>query len=137
MSLARDAAFAAYRASAATVHPRVAVVRLYDVALRSIREAIIANRARRVEDTYIAINKASQILRGLSSNVVGDAEMAATLRNVYLKNLLALHSAFGKRDCERRYVEIAAGLLELRNAWAEVAGMPPANDLIAVTASIG
>ena len=137
MTLARDAAFAAYRASAATVHPRVAVVRLYDIALRSIREAIIANRAKRVEDTYIAINKASQILRGLSSNVVGDADMAATLRNVYLTNLLALHSAFGKRDCERRYVAIAAGLLELRNAWAEVAGMPPANDLIAVTASIG
>lgn len=137
MSLARDTAFAAYRAGAATVHPRVAVVRLYDIALRSIREAIMANRERRIEDAYIAINKASQILRGLSSNVVGDEDMAATLRKVYLNNLLALHSAFGKRDAERRYVAIGAGLLELRNAWALVAGMPPANDLIAAATSIG
>jgi len=137
MSLARDAAFAAYRSAAAAVHPRVAVVRLYDVALRAIREAITASRARRIEDAYIAINKASQILRGLSSNVVGDDDLAATLRQVYLANLLALHSAFGKPDCERRYMVIAAGLLELRNAWAVVAGMPPASDLIAMTTSNG
>lgn len=136
MSLSRDAAFAAYRSAAATVHPRVAVVRLYDVALRAIREAILANRARRIEEAYVAVNRACQVLRGLSSNVVGDDDVATSLRHVYLSNMLSLHSAFGKADCEPRYIKIAGGLLELRNAWAEIAGMPKATDLIAVITSI-
>ncbi|WEK03295.1 MAG: flagellar protein FliS [Candidatus Devosia phytovorans] len=136
MTLASNAAFAAYRAAAATVHPRVAVVRLYDVALRSIRQAILANRDRKIEDAYIAINKACQVLRGLSSNIIGDDDMAQTLRQTYLANMISLHSAFGKPDAEQRYVRIAAGLLELRNAWAGVAGMAPSNDLVAATTSI-
>lgn len=138
MTFARNQALAAYRTTSSLVHPQVAVVRLYDVALRWLRQAVLANRERRIEDTYIAVNKACQILRGLSSNVVGDEDIADSLRHTYLANMFSLHSAFGKPDAEARFVRIAAGLLELRNAWAEVAGMPPANDLVgAVSTSKG
>lgn len=135
MTQAHNAALAAYRSAAANVHPRVAVVRLYDVALRAIRQAVIASRSRQVEDSYVAINKACQILRGLSSNVIGDDDMAQTLRQTYLANMIALHRAFGKPDAERRYIAIASGLLDLRNAWADVAGMAPSNDLVAAATS--
>lgn len=131
MTLAHDHAIAAYRTAAAQVHPQVAVVRLYDVALRSLRQTVLFNRARRIEDTYVALNRTCQILRGLSSNIEGESEVADSLRKTYLANMLALHAAFGKPDAEHRYLTIAAGLVVLRNAWAELAGMAPARDLVA------
>ncbi len=132
MSLAYDQAMSAYRAAAAQVHPNVAVVKLYDVAIRSIRLAITCIGEGKVEDTYIAINKACQVLRGLSSNLrtSPDNDMAETLKTTYITNMIALHTAFGKPDAARRYGQIAEGLLELRNAWAEIAGMPPAKSLL-------
>lgn len=127
MSFARNQAMSAYRNAAAQVHPNVAVVKLYDVAIRSIRLAIDARNQGHVEETYVAITKACQVLRGLSSNLrtIPDNDMAETLKNTYVVNMIALHSAFGKPDAERRYIKIAEGLLELRNAWAEIAGMMP------------
>jgi flagellar protein FliS len=37
--------------------------------------------------------------------------------------MIALHTAYGKKDAVARYRKIRSGLLELRNAWATVAGM--------------
>jgi flagellar protein FliS len=123
-----DTAISAYRTAATQVHPLVAVVRLFDEALRRIRRAIEDSRARRMEDAYINISRASTILRGLNSNLRfdWDAELAATLRQTYIHNMVALHTSFGKRDAVERYTKIAEGLTELRDAWAALAGMPPA-----------
>lgn len=137
MSFAYNQAMSAYRNAAAQVHPNVAVVKLYDVAIRSIRMALDFMQQGRVEDTYIAITKACQVLRGLSSNLrtSPDNDMAETLKNTYVVNMIALHSAFGKPDAAQRYIRIADGLLELRNAWAEIAGMPAQASLLARVAS--
>lgn len=137
MSLARNQAMSAYRNAAAHVPPNVAVVKLYDVAIRSIRLAINARNQGQVEDTYIAITKACTVLRGLSTNLRPSPgnDMAETLKNTYVVNMIALHSAFGKPDAEQRYIRIADGLLELRNAWAEIAGMPEQKSLLHRTAS--
>lgn len=116
-------ALSAYRNVASQVHPKVAVVKLYDVAIASIRDAIRAAAAGQVEDGYIAVNHACKVLRGLSSNLRGDNEMCKMLQSTYVVNMIALHGAFGKRDAERRYRRIIEGLIELRNAWAVVAGM--------------
>jgi flagellar protein FliS len=137
MSFAYNQAMSAYRSAAAQVHPHVAVVKLYDLAIRSLRQAIVSMRAGEVENTYIAINKSCQVLRGLSRNLQFSPEndVAETLKSTYIANMIALHSAFGKPDADQRYIKIAGGLLELRNAWAEIAGMPPAKPMTQPPAS--
>jgi|GEM_PF-1454118 len=117
-------ALAAYRNAAIQVTPIVAVVKLYDEALRRIRRAMQDTRDRKIEDAYINISRASLILRGLSSNLRFDKgqELAEILKQTYVANMIALHTSFGKPDAVERYERIAAGLTELRNAWAEIAG---------------
>jgi len=34
-----------------------------------------------------------------------------------------LHSSYGKKDAVERFRKIRTGLLDLRNAWAQTAGM--------------
>lgn len=130
MTHPRQQALSAYRSAQAQVHPQVAVVRLFDVALRNIREAVLAAQQGHVEGGYVAVTRACQVLRGLYANLTGDNDMTETLKQTYLVNLLALNAAFGKKDAVHRFAGIAAGLLSLRNAFAEIAGMPRANDLV-------
>jgi flagellar secretion chaperone FliS len=120
----RQAALA-YRTAATRVHPLVAVVRLYDEAIRLIRKGSEAAQAKKPEQSFISINRASTILRGLSHNLnFGKGEeLAQELLQAYTRNILALHISFGKPDAPERYRKIAAGLGELRDAWAVVAGM--------------
>lgn len=120
-------AISAYRQAATHMHPLMAVVRLFDEALKRIARAVDDTAAKRIEDAYININRASMILRGLSSNLRFDKgeDVAEALKKTYIANMIALHTAFGKPDAAARYGRIALGLTELRNAWAEAAGMAP------------
>ena len=130
---APNAAIAAYRQGATQVHPLVAVVKLYDEVLRRIGRAIDGLEARRFEEAYVDVSRASLILRGLAGNLRGELageggpEIASTLKQTYVTNMIALHTSYGKRDAPQRYRKIRSGLLELRNAWAEVAGMAQLN----------
>lgn len=118
-------AISAYRATSASVHPLVAVVRLFDEMLVQIRRGIQATEARRHEDSFIAIAKAGLILQGLSHNLRFDkgGDVAETLLTTYTQNCVALHTAYGRPDAVARYKAIAAGLAELRDSWAVAAGM--------------
>ncbi|AVO45957.1 flagellar export chaperone FliS [Phreatobacter cathodiphilus] len=118
-------AISAYRTTSASVHPLVAVVRLFDEMLVQIRRGVQAIEARRHEDSFIAIAKAGLVLQGLSHNLRFDmgGDVAETLLSTYTKNCIALHTAYGKPDAVARYRTIAAGLAELRDAWAQAAGM--------------
>ncbi|RYE60120.1 MAG: hypothetical protein EOP20_03400 [Hyphomicrobiales bacterium] len=126
MTQTHNQAIAAYRVVATQVHPLVAVVKLFDEVLRRVRKAQGDTQSRHMEDAYINISRASLILRGLSSNLRAEhgADIASTLKQTYIANMVALHTAFGKPDAVARYDKIIEGLLSLRNAWAEVAGMP-------------
>ena len=126
MTQTHNHAIAAYRVGATQVHPLVAVVKLFDEVLRRIRRAQSDTESRRMEDAYINISRASLILRGLSSNLRAEhgADIASTLKQTYITNMIALHTAFGKADAVERYDRIVEGLTSLRNAWADVAGMP-------------
>lgn len=121
----------AYRVAATQVHPLVAVVKLYDEALRRIARAVEDSRAKRMEDAFINISHACAILRGLSANLnfARGSDVAEALKQAYLQNMIALHSAFGKRDAPERYARIIAGLTELRDSWAIVAGMKTTVDM--------
>lgn len=124
-----NTALDAYRTAARHVHPLVAVVKLYDEALRRISRSIEATEAKKFEDAYVNVSHASLILRGLASNLRSDlgsadgAEIASTLKQTYVTNMIALHTSYGKKDAPQRYRRIRNGLLELRNAWAVTAGM--------------
>ena len=119
---------AAYRQAAANVHPLIAVVRLYDEVLSQIRLAIRAKEEKRHEDAFQNIMRATTILRGLAHNLDFDKGGALADRpcRVYTSNILALHTSLGKPDVAIRYTKLLAGLEELRNAWASIAGMKPA-----------
>lgn len=105
----------------------VAVVRLFDEVLRRIRLAIRDTQDKKIEDAYIHISRASLILRGLAGNLrfEQDADLAKTLQNAYIQNMIALHTSFGKPDASQRYTSIMEGLTELRNSWASLAGLAP------------
>lgn len=118
-------ALAAYRMVAAQVHPLVAVVKLYDEAIRQLRLAILATQDRRHEESHACITKSSTILRGLCHNLRFDKgeEVAQQLLKAYTYNIMAIHTAYGRRDAPARYEKIIWHLTGLRNAWAEIAGM--------------
>ncbi|WP_342361768.1 flagellar export chaperone FliS [Terrarubrum flagellatum] len=117
---------AAYRMAATQVHPRVAIVKLFDQMLFLLRRAITATEAKKHEESYINIVKTSMILRALIQNLRFDLaeQMSTDLMRTYNRNIVALHMAYGKPDAIARYQKIAEGLAELRDAWAIVAGMP-------------
>lgn len=129
MTKAVATAIGAYRAAATQVHPLVAVVKLFDETLRRISQAAQCLETKQFEDAYIHISRASLILRGLARNLRFDVggqageELSGTLKQAYVTNMIALHTAYGKKDASARYRRIRAGLLELRNSWAVVAGM--------------
>jgi flagellar secretion chaperone FliS len=126
MNQSLSGAISAYRMGATQVHPMVAVVKLFDEVLRRIRMTIRDTQARKMEDAYINISRASLILRGLAGNlrIEADGDLVTTLQNTYFQNMIAMHTSFGKPDAVERYGRIIAGLTELRNTWAEIAGMP-------------
>lgn len=118
---------AAYRRAAAQVHPLVAVVKLYDEAIRQLRLAILATQDRRHEESHACISKSSTILRGLCHCLRFDKgeEIAQQLLKAYTYNIMAIHTAYGRRDAATRYERIILHLTWLRNAWAQIAGMAP------------
>lgn len=118
-------AISAYRVVATSVHPLVAVVRLFDEALTQIRRGMQAIEANRHEDSFIAIAKAGLVLQGLSHNLRFDTagDLSETLLKAYNQNAIALHTSYGRPDALQRYKKLADGLAELRDAWAVAAGM--------------
>ncbi|MDR6873678.1 flagellar protein FliS [Bosea sp. BE125] len=120
-------AIATYRMVAAQVHPLVAVVKLYDEAIRQLHLAVRAIEARKHEESYICISKSSTILRGLYHNLRFDKgeDISQQLMKAYTYNIVAIHTAYGKPDAPVRYMKIIKHLGELRDSWAIVAGMSP------------
>ncbi len=118
-------AAAAYRQAAASVHPTVAVVKLYDAALLAISQAIRAREASQFEECFVKVMRAATILRGLDHalDFAKGGAVAERLHRVYKGYILALHLSYGKPDVVRRYRKLHDSLVELRDAWAGIAGM--------------
>lgn len=118
-------AAAAYRQAAASVHPTVAVVKLYDATLLAILQAILAREQKQIEESFNKVMRAATILRGLDQALDYDkgGAVAEQLHRVYRSYTLSLHLSFGKPDVVKRYRKLYDSLIGLRNAWAKIAGM--------------
>lgn len=120
----------AYRQAAASVHPTVAVVKLYDATLLAILQAIRAREQKQIEECFSKVMRAATILRGLDQALDYDkgGAVAEQLHRVYRSYILSLHTSFGKPDVLRRYRKLYDSLIGLRDAWAKIAGMDPHQD---------
>lgn len=118
-------AAAAYRQAAASVHPTVAVVKLYDATLLAILQAIRAREQKQIEECFNKVMRAATILRGLDQALDYDkgGAVAEQLHRVYRSYTLSLHLSFGKPDVLKRYRKLYDSLIGLRDAWARIAGM--------------
>jgi flagellar secretion chaperone FliS len=120
-------ALAAYQAAIATTPPLQAVVLLYDGVLTRIRNAALAVGKGDFFVQYSEIQRANEILRGLNAALDGGkgGPLADKLRDTYETNMRALMRSVGRRDGDECLRRIGDGLRQLRNAWAEIAGMAP------------
>ncbi|RAI43749.1 flagellar export chaperone FliS [Rhodoplanes roseus] len=121
-----QAAALAYNRAAATVPPSRAVVLLYDKVLVLLQRAGQDIEERRMDRALEDVLKAAAILRGLSHIIdfKRGGALAERLYTMYTRNILAVLQSFRKPDAPERYRKISEGLAELRDAWAEIAGLP-------------
>ncbi|PVB61947.1 flagellar protein FliS [Labrenzia sp. 011] len=129
MSYAMSRAIAAYRTAATTVAPPAAVTLLFDEVLNAIVLAADHLRKKDYERALVRVARATGILRGLRQNVDLDIDksMGQQLIDMYTRNIFALNSAVTKPDAEERFATLAEGLLDLRNAWADMTTLAPRN----------
>nr|WP_319483325.1 flagellar protein FliS [uncultured Cohaesibacter sp.] len=126
MNYAHNRAISAYRTANTAVPPVKAVAMLLDEALNAIILTSYYLRRKEFESAFGRVVHASKILSGLRQNVSLDADpqMGQQFIDMYTSNIFALHNAYGKDDAIERYAKLAGGILEFRNAWAEIARMP-------------
>lgn len=117
---------AAYRKAATAVPPLTAVVRLYDRVIVLMQRAALAAESKQPQESFANVTEATTILRGLSYalDFQHGEPIAERLRNTYTGTILALMSSYGRPDMPARYRRLAAGFIELRDAWAEIARHP-------------
>ncbi|WP_316858534.1 flagellar protein FliS [uncultured Cohaesibacter sp.] len=129
MTYAHSRAINAYRTANSAVSPIKAVAMLLDEALNAIILTSYHLRRKDFENAFGRVVHASKILSGLRQNVSMDADpvMGQQFIDMYTSNIFALHNAYGKDDAIQRYATIASGILEFRNAWAEMAKMQQRN----------
>ncbi|MEP4031051.1 flagellar protein FliS [Roseibium polysiphoniae] len=129
MSYAMNRAIAAYRTAATTVAPTAAMTLLLDEVLNAIILAAGHLRKKEFDQAHARIARATGILRGLRQNVDLDVDrtLARQLIDMYTRNIFALNSAASKPDASDRFCTIATGLLELRNAWADMTTLSARN----------
>jgi flagellar secretion chaperone FliS len=118
---------AAYRSAAVTVAPTTAIVMALDRVLLNLKRTIAATEAKRFDEAFNLTSHSTQILRGLAHHidVAKGGAMAERLQKTSHANIMAMLLAMGKPDAIRRYQKLAEGLAELRDAWAQIARIPP------------
>jgi flagellar protein FliS len=113
----------AYRSASVSVPPLRAMVMLYDGAILFLQKSIQAADARRFEESHDHMIRATAILRGLSHNLNFErgGMLAERMHGTYHALIMACLRSFGRPDAAVCYRRIIASLVELRDAWAQVA----------------
>jgi flagellar protein FliS len=129
MNYAYSHAVNAYRTGKTAVSPVKAVAMLLDEAVNAIILTSYYLRRKEFENAFGRVVHVSKILSGLRQNVSLDTDpvMGQQFIDMYTSNIFALHNSYGRPDAIERYAKLASGLVEFRNAWAEIAGMPQRN----------
>jgi flagellar protein FliS len=123
-------AMSAYGQAAETLAPARQIVLLYDGAIRRIKEARRAIEAHRINERYIAVEKATAIVEALHACLDRErgGEIATNLDRIYTYLVFRLQRVNLTDDasiCD----EVVERLGELRAAWAQIAdgGSAPAD----------
>jgi flagellar protein FliS len=116
----------AYGQASGTLAPAQQIVLLYEGAIRRIKEARHAIEARRVNDRWLAVRKATAIIEGLQSCLDHGrgGEIAHNLDRIYSHVVLRLQR-INLTDDPAICDEVIARLDQLRAAWSQLAGGPP------------
>ncbi len=122
-AFARARGFAAYEYAADTIPPLRQIVLLYDAALRRVREARRAVEEGRIEDRFRAVEKATAIIDALhrALDFERGGEIASIL-DLYYTDLAVRLQAINVRNDPVACDEVIARLLDMRTAWAKLAG---------------
>lgn len=114
----------AYRGAAVTVPPLRAVIMLLNGAISSLQKSLLAQEAKRFEEGFQQLTRATAILRGLSYHLDFErgGALAEQLFKTYNSLIMACLRSFGKPQADQHYRRIIASLSELREAWEFVDG---------------
>lgn len=120
---AMQKAMNAYGQAEQTIPPAKQIVMLYDGVLRQITNARSAIGDRRINDRYIAVQKATLILEGLQGCLDHEkgGEIAPQLDQLYSHYIFRLQ-AINMEDNAAICDELAAQIRVLRESWATLAG---------------
>jgi flagellar protein FliS len=129
-------AMTAYGQARETVAPARQIVLLYDGAIRRIKEARQAIETGRINDRYVALEKATLIVEGLHACLDHErgGEIAANLDRIYTYVTFRLQRINLTDDgaiCD----ELVERLGDLRASWAELAGGSTSGGQSVATAS--
>jgi flagellar secretion chaperone FliS len=109
----------AYRGAAVTVPPLRAVIMLLNGAITFLQKSLQAQQAKRFEEGYHHLTRATAILRGLSHHLDANrgGNMADRLYQSYNSLILACLRSYGRPQAPECFGRIIASLSELREAW--------------------
>ena len=122
---AMQKAMSAYGQAAETTPAGKQIVMLYDGILRQIANARSAITERRINDRYMAVQKATQILEALQGCLDFDKgeDIAPQLDRLYTHYIFRLH-AINIEDDPAICDVLTAQIGELRNSWATINSSP-------------
>ena len=121
-------AMSAYGQATETIPPAQQIVMLYDGVLRFVKAAKAAVIDRRINDRYMAIQKATTIIEALQGCLDHDkgGDIALQLDRLYTHFVFRLQAVNMKDDpaiCD----ELVERIGELRSSWAAIAAAEPGN----------
>lgn len=109
----------AYRSAAVTVPPLRAVVMLLNGAITFLQKSLQAQQAKRFEEGFDHLTRATAILRGLSHHLDSSrgGAVADELCKAYNLLILACLRSYGRPQAPENFRRIIGSLVELREAW--------------------
>jgi flagellar protein FliS len=120
----------AYQTAQLTIPPLRVVVMLYDGILVRIQKAAEAARNGDYQKQFEAVMSAAKIIDGLNRHLDMDrgGQVATGLRETYEAIARALFRSVGKDNGAEACDRLIIGVRELRDAWAEIAGVKPGSE---------
>src|SRR5262249_43013342 len=109
----------AYRGAATSAPPLRAVIMLLNGAINSLQKSLLAQEAKRFEDGFNDLTRATAILRGLSYHLdtARGSALSEQLFTTYNSLILACLRCYGRPQAAQHYRRIIASLTDLREAW--------------------
>jgi flagellar secretion chaperone FliS len=109
----------AYRGAAVTVPPLKGGIMLLNGAITFLQRSLQDQQAKRFEEGYENLTRATAILRGLSHHLDSShgGAMADRLYQTYNSLIVACLRSYARPQAAENYRRIIASLSELREAW--------------------